>query len=81
MSMTTQQPIAVATQEGDYNFYAENLDQCLKGTSEFLQTVYTNVCSGETYAVANGFWDYIGLFIMAFIGIMLVLIVLKFILD
>jgi len=57
----------------------QTVSNCLKTTENFSQTIYQNVCDGTSYIVTNGFWDYMGLFLLSGIGIGFVLMLLAFI--
>ncbi len=72
---------AVVTEAGNYNFYAETLDQCLKATNQFSGVLYQNICDGSTYFVASGFWDYAVPFIGLAIGLGMILATFRMILD
>ena len=50
-------PVAIATEQGSYDFYTENLAECIKATYKFTETVHHNICTGEVYTVPVGFWD------------------------
>lgn len=37
--------------------YSKSVNDCLKSTSQWAETIYTNICTGQTYTVANGTLD------------------------
>lgn len=55
--------------------YKATLGECLKYTSEFGGTVYNNICTGETYYVPFGFWDFFLATALALLGIGVVLLI------
>lgn len=42
----------------------QNVGECIKSTEQYAQRIYQNVCDGTSYVVANGFWNYIGLWLI-----------------
>lgn len=56
--------------------YQKTVDACLKSTSKFGETVYQNVCTGQSFIIPNGFWDYAFEIILLFLGIVFVLMLL-----
>lgn len=67
-----QDVLPVVPVNGNTSIYTENLDQCIKGTYQFAGTLYQNICDGSEYFIANGFWDFAIIFIIASVGIALV---------
>jgi len=67
--------------EGSLNL----LQECLKETNRFSETIYTNICDGTTHSIPSGFWDYvlnIGLVLcIALVLMLLVLFVINVFLD
>ena len=63
------------------NIDAKTLEQCLKGTSKFGETIYKNICTGETYSVPAGQWDWIVAIVLTLIGISFCLMLLKIVFD
>lgn len=39
------------------NVTTNPLEDCLKSTSNFTETTYHNICSGQIYSIPAGFWD------------------------
>jgi len=59
------------------NMNIEHAD-CLRSTTQFWETIVTNICSGETTAVPLGFWEMsflIGAFAL-FLGVGLMFVVM-----
>lgn len=52
--------ILVATQSGTVNLNVDQktLDMCIKSTSNWGHTLYTNICNGESYVIQAGSFDW-----------------------
>ena len=59
----------------------QSLEQCLKSTTHFGNTLYTNICNGTQYTVPFGFWEYVLAFCLTAIGISLVVLMLRIVFD
>ena len=75
--MKQQTNVGVITDSSNVDITTQPLGDCLKSTSQFWDTVYTNVCTGEVSTVANGFWDVLGFSILCAFGIAVIIVFLK----
>lgn len=76
-----KEAITLVTEAGEYSFYASNLEQCLKGSSQLRGILYQNICDGTSYFVPAGFWDYALGFVLLAFGVCIIIAILKMILD
>lgn len=51
--------IVLGNETANIELYSKNVEACLKSVSNFNHTVYMNVCTGQSYTVPMGFWDYV----------------------
>lgn len=66
------------------NLDSQTLEQCLKTTSKFGETVYTNICTGQSYAIPMGGLDWllvIGTLLLGVTFILVLLAMLKSLFD
>jgi hypothetical protein len=63
------------------NLDSQTLEQCLKSTTKFGETVYTNICNGQTYSIPMGAMDLVGFLILIAIGLSVIILMLKLVFD
>lgn len=52
--------------------YSKNIEGCIKSTSNFTETIYTNICTGQISSVKNGTADMAGNVALVIMGIVIV---------
>ena len=63
------------------NIDAKTLEQCLKSISNWGETIYQNICTGQSSSVTWGTMDFVGTTILTIFGVTFVLIFVVFLIK
>ena len=77
----TQTNVGVITSGENIDLATQPLSDCLKGSYQLVETLYTNVCTGEVFSIVNGFWDYATYLTIFGMGFAIIAIIFTMILD
>ena len=77
--MTNKEIVTMATEQTvNLNVDAKTLEQCLKSTSNFGETIYRNICTGAQTAVAWGSVDWTIALVLTGLGVAFLLFLVAF---